>query len=110
VPLTDETLNMVNEARLGIMKSTAYLINTSRGKVVGQQALKKALQNKSIAGAAIDVYSEEPPVDLEFLSLPNLWPTPHIGGNAIEAVEAMGRAAISHLESYFVGSSPEFMG
>lgn len=102
VPLTDLTYHTVNEHRLNMMQPSAYLINTSRGKVVDQQALKTALQNQTIAGAAIDVYTEEPPKDLEFLSLPNLWPTPHIGGNAIEAVEAMGRAAMSHLKSYFL--------
>jgi lactate dehydrogenase-like 2-hydroxyacid dehydrogenase len=61
------------------------------------------LQNQTIAGAAIDVYEEEPPKDLEFLSLLNLWPTSHIGGNSIETVEAMGHAAIGHLKSYFAG-------
>jgi phosphoglycerate dehydrogenase-like enzyme len=101
VPLTDSTYHMVNEHRLNLMKPTAYLFNTSRGKVVDQQALKSALQIQTIAGAAIDVYEEEPPKDLKFLSLPNLWPTSHIGGNSIEAVEAMGRTAIGHLKSYF---------
>ena len=103
VPLTDSTYHMVNEHRLNLMKPTAYLFNTSRGKVVDQQALKSALQNQTIAGAAIDVYEEEPPKDLEFLSLLNLWPTSHIGGNSIETVEAMGHAAIGHLKSYFAG-------
>jgi phosphoglycerate dehydrogenase-like enzyme len=102
VPLTDLTYHMVNAHRLNMMKPTAFLFNTSRGKVVDQQALKSALQKQTIAGAAIDVYDEEPPTDLEFLALPNLWPTPHIGGNSIEAVEAMGRAAIGHFKSYFV--------
>jgi phosphoglycerate dehydrogenase-like enzyme len=101
LPLTDSTYHMVNEHRLNMMKTTAYLFNTSRGKVVDQQALKSALQNQTIAGAAIDVYEEEPPTDIEFLSLPNLWPTSHIGGNSIEAVEAMGRAAIGHLKLHF---------
>jgi phosphoglycerate dehydrogenase-like enzyme len=102
VPLTSLTYHMVNEERLASMKPSAFIINTSRGKVVDQEALKSALQLNKIAGAAIDVYTEEPPSDLELLALPNLWPTPHIGGNAIEAVEAMGRAAISHLTDYFV--------
>ena len=102
VPLTDLTYNMVSGKTLNMMKNTAYLINTSRGKVVDQQALKIALQKQTIAGAAIDVYTDEPPTDLEFLSLPNLWPTPHIGGNSIEAVKAMGQSAISHLKTYFL--------
>ena len=102
VPLTDSTYHMVGKNKLNLMKNSSYLLNTSRGKIVDQQALKIALQKQTIAGAAIDVYTDEPPTDLEFLSLPNLWPTPHIGGNAIEAVKAMGQSAISHLKTYFL--------
>ena len=83
------------------MKPTAYLINTSRGDVVDQAELKTALMRGSIAGAALDVFVEEPPSDEEFLSLPNLMVTPHIGGNAKEAIETMGRSAIDHLVSFF---------
>ena len=83
------------------MKSTAILVNTSRGSVIDQEALKNALCQKNIAGAALDVFIEEPPTDLEFLSLHNLMVTPHIGGNAREAVEAMGRSAIGHLVTFF---------
>tara|TARA_B100000959_G_scaffold216913_1_gene228687 strand:- start:532 stop:831 length:300 start_codon:yes stop_codon:yes gene_type:complete len=92
---------MVGEKFLSRMKPTAYLINTCRGDVVDQGVLKKYLMQGSIAGAALDVFAEEPPTDEEFLSLPNLMVTPHIGGNAKEAVEAMGRAAIQHLVSFF---------
>ena len=83
------------------MKPTAYLINTSRGDVVDQAELKTALMRGGIAGAALDVFVEEPPSDEEFLSLPNLMVTPHIGGNAKEAIETMGQAAIDHLVSFF---------
>ena len=101
VPLTESTCNMIDEKVLIRMKSTAYLINTSRGEVVDQNALNASLKNGGIAGAALDVFSQEPPEDSEFLALPNLMATPHIGGNTLEAVEAMGRAAISHLKSFF---------
>ncbi len=101
VPLTELTQFMVNEEFLQKMKPTAHLINNGRGPVVKQQDLKKALVQNTIAGAALDVFESEPPVDLEFLALPNLMVTPHIGGNANEAVLAMGRSAISHLKSYF---------
>ena len=83
------------------MKSTAFLINTSRGEVVDQLALKKALKTKRIAGAALDVFNPEPPDDFELLSLENLTGTPHIGGNAHEAVKAMGKSAIDHLINFF---------
>jgi len=92
---------MVNEDFLQKMKSTAFLVNTCRGEVVDQKALKNALSQKIITGAALDVFVEEPPTDAEFLSLPNLMVTPHIGGNSKEAVEAMGRSAIDHLVAFF---------
>jgi len=101
VPFTDLTNSMVDEKFLRKMKSTAYLINNSRGPVVSQKALKSALQNQVIAGAALDVFETEPPDDIEFLSLPNLMVTPHIGGSANEAILAMGRSAIRHLTDYF---------
>jgi len=101
VPLTSLTNEMVNKNFLDQMKPTAYLVNTSRGGVINQSALKTALTENNIAGAALDVFDEEPPSDEEFLSLPNLIATPHIGGNAKEAVEAMGRSAIDHLVSFF---------
>ncbi|MBT5471048.1 MAG: phosphoglycerate dehydrogenase [Nitrospina sp.] len=101
VPLTKLTRQMVNKNFLQRMKSTAFLVNTCRGEVVNQEALKNALSQKIIAGAALDVFVEEPPTDAEFLSLPNLMVTPHIGGNAREAVEAMGRSAIDHLVAFF---------
>ena len=101
VPLTELTQGMVNEEFLQKIKPTAHLINNSRGPVVEQQALKNALQQNIIAGAALDVFESEPPDDLEFLDLPNLMVTPHIGGSANEAILAMGRSAISHLKRHF---------
>lgn len=104
-PLDDTTKNMITTSELKNMKDSAYLLNTARGGIVNEQDLKLALQNNVIAGAAIDAYIEEPPTDEEFLNLPNLICTPHIGGNANEAVEAMGISAIKHLEQYFIKGS-----
>jgi phosphoglycerate dehydrogenase-like enzyme len=101
VPLTNLTKGMVNGNFLEKMKPTSFLINTSRGHIVDQNSLKKALINDQIKGAALDVFEEEPPQDEEFLSLPNLMVTPHIGGNAKEAINAMGLSAINHLISFF---------
>jgi phosphoglycerate dehydrogenase-like enzyme len=101
VPLTKQTHQMVNANFLQQMRSTGFLINTSRGKVVDQDALKKALTEDNIGGAALDVFEEEPLTDKDFISLPNLMITPHIGGNSLEGVEAMGRAAIKHLVLFF---------
>ena len=74
VPLNQATHRMINGKVLRQMKSTAYLINTSRGAVVDQEDLKIALQKGIIAGAALDVFENEPPDDLEFLSCPNYRP------------------------------------
>mgnify|MGYP000896374390 FL=1 len=101
VPLTDLTRNMIDETVLRKMQANAYLINTSRGAVVNTSALHKALVSGEISGAALDVFCSEPPDDMAFLELPNLMVTPHIGGNSVEAVEAMGQAAIDNLVEFF---------
>jgi len=106
VPFTQRTNKMADKKMFDQMKSTAFLVNTCRGDVVDQEALKTALTNGYIAGAALDVFAEEPPTDQEFLSLPNLMTTPHIGGNAKEAIDAMGRSAIDHLVSFFKNNLP----
>lgn len=100
-PLTSQTKNLISKESLSLMKKTAFVINTARGGIVDEEALKAALQGGIIAGAALDVYLEEPPIDKELLGLPNLICTPHIGGNAEEAVLAMGRSAIVHLRGFF---------
>ncbi|MBT6595104.1 MAG: phosphoglycerate dehydrogenase [Nitrospina sp.] len=101
VPLTENTENLIDKSVLKKMKSSAFLVNTSRGRVVHQGDLHHALVAGEIAGAGLDVFWEEPPTESEFLRLPNLMVTPHIGGNAREAVSAMGRAAIHNLVEYF---------
>jgi phosphoglycerate dehydrogenase-like enzyme len=100
VPLTDLTRDMIDETVLRKMQRTSYLINTSRGPVVNSSSLHKALVSGEISGAALDVFCSEPPDDMEFLQLPNLMVTPHIGGNSVEAVEAMGQAAIDNLVAF----------
>ena len=100
-PYNADTANMIDAAALARMQPHAYLLNTARGGIVDESALKAALQSGQIAGAAMDVYLEEPPTDLELLGLPNLICTPHIGGNAEEAVLDMGRSAIRHLRTFY---------
>lgn len=98
VPLDASTRNMLDARRLSQMKPSALLINAARGGLVDEGALKTALQTKHLAAAAFDVFSVEPPQDLELLKLPNFLATPHIGGSAEEAILAMGRAAIDGLD------------
>ncbi len=101
VPLDDSTRNLIDKAALGKMKPTVFLINTSRGEVVDESALKHALKEKALAGAALDVFADEPPQDADLITLPNLMVTPHIGGNSKEAVNAMAHSAIGHLAKFF---------
>jgi D-3-phosphoglycerate dehydrogenase len=87
VPLTEGTKHMMNDQRLGLMKKNAYLINTSRGAVVDEQALYNALKEGKIAGAALDVFEVEPPTNAALIQLPNVICTPHIGAQTFEAQE-----------------------
>ena len=98
VPLDSSTRRMIGRAELSKMKPSAFLINAARGGIVDEAALKRALVERTLAGAAFDVFEFEPPVDTELLSLTNFVATPHVGGSTTEAVLAMGRAAIEGLD------------
>ena len=98
VPLDESTKNMLSARRLSRMKPDAILINAARGGLVDETALKSMLKEGRLAGAAFDVFADEPPQDRELLCLPNFIATPHIGGSAEEAILNMGRAAIKGLD------------
>jgi len=100
-PLDSTTHSLINEEKLNLMKSSSFLINTARGKIVDTVALKKCLKLKAIAGAALDVYPDEPCEDQELLNIPNLICTPHIAGNSLAAIEKMGNSSILHLRNFF---------
>lgn len=96
VPATEETKNMMGEARLAKMKKGSYLLNLARGSVVVIPALRQALESGHLAGAAIDVFPKEPKgngpgFESELVGLPNTILTPHIGGSTIEAQANIGR-------------------
>jgi len=88
VPLTDETRHMIDEKRLKMMKKTSYLINASRGAVIDEEALYRALREGWIAGAALDVFEREPPAGSRLLELDNVVLTPHVGAQTFEAQES----------------------
>jgi phosphoglycerate dehydrogenase-like enzyme len=98
VPLDRSTRHLIDAAALGKMKRGAFLINTARGGIVDERALAAVLRDGTLGGAAFDVFHIEPPPDTELLALPNFVGTPHVGGSTIEAVLAMGRAAIAGLD------------
>ncbi|MGH7467006.1 MAG: phosphoglycerate dehydrogenase [Longimicrobiales bacterium] len=86
VPLTEATSGMIGEAELELVKPTAYLINAARGGVVDEPALVNALTQKRLAGAALDVYAQEPlPADHPLRQAPNIVLTPHVGASTAEA-------------------------
>jgi D-3-phosphoglycerate dehydrogenase len=99
LPLDSSTRDILPAGRLALMRSDAILINMARGGLVDEAALKAMLADGRLAGAAFDVFAEEPPTDLDLLRLPNMLALPHIGGSAEEAVLAMGRAAIAGLDN-----------
>lgn len=85
VPFTDATHHLINAKRLDIMKNTAYIINTSRGEIIDEDALYNALKEGKIAGAALDVFEKEPAVGNKLTTLSNVVCTPHIGAQTKEA-------------------------
>ncbi|MEO5334918.1 MAG: phosphoglycerate dehydrogenase [Magnetococcus sp. YQC-5] len=97
LPLDVSTRNMFHAARLESMRRNSCLINMARGGIVDELTLKRLLKEGHLAGAALDVFNEEPPQDNELLNLANVLVTGHIGGSTEEAVLAMGRAAIQGL-------------
>jgi D-3-phosphoglycerate dehydrogenase / 2-oxoglutarate reductase len=103
-PKTPETTGLFNSARLAKMKPTAFLVNTARGGIVDEAALYDALKNNRIAGAALDVFVEEPtPQHNPLLTLPNFIAAPHVAGVTREAVDRMGVVAVQNVLSVFDG-------
>jgi glyoxylate reductase len=97
VPLKEETHHLIGERELGLMKPTAYIVNTSRGPVVDEGALARALAEGRIAGAGLDVFEREPDVDPRLLRLENVVLVPHLASATHEAREAMGMLCVKAL-------------
>ncbi len=98
VDLNKTTRHLIGPDQFDLMKSTAFLINTSRGAVVDQQALLSALANGKIAGAGLDVLEEEPPrSDEPLLKAPNVIIVPHIGSATVETRSSMAECAVNNL-------------
>lgn len=107
VPLSLRTHHLVDQRQLGLMKPTAYLINTSRGGIVNQQALVEALRRGSIAGAGLDVFELEPlPIGDPLRSLDNVVLSPHSASFAIEALAEVRRKAIQDVVRVLEGQRP----
>lgn len=107
VPLNDATRNMISYEELGKIKKDAFLINTSRGGIVDEEALYDALRNNKLRGAALDVYENEPLQETPLKELDNVIMTPHIGAYTEEAIENMGIQAAQNLIDVLEGREPQ---
>ena len=106
--LNPESRHLIGARELELMKPDAYLINTSRGAMVDQQALTDALRDKRIAGAGLDVLDPEPPAaDEPLLSLPNVVVTPHMGSATNETRLAMSELAVDNCVAVLSGQPPK---
>jgi len=105
-PATPDTRHLINAARLALMRPTAFLINTARGDIVDEAALVTALERGQIAGAALDVYEQEPRVTPGLLKLDNVVLLPHLGSATQETRVAMGMRALDNLKAFFAGATP----
>ena len=106
VPRTPQTMGLVNEETLAKMKPTAYLINVARGGIVDETALYNALKENEIAGAALDVFAEEPTTDSPIFGLPNVVVTPHLGASTAEAQDRAGITAAEQVATALRGAVP----
>ena len=112
VPLLPDTKHLISTEQFSLMKKDAILLNTSRGPIVDEKALLRALRTGRIAGAGIDVYEAEPAIDtdpsdkLELRAMPNVVMTPHIASATIQTREAMGRLAAANVVAVLTGEPP----
>ena len=101
-----ETWHLLNDDLLGMMKPSAFIINSARGDVIDPQALIRALNNGTIAGAGLDVFEGEPKVQEEFLKMNNVVLFPHLGSATMETRVAMGLRALENVKAYFDSQEP----
>lgn len=105
-PYSTETHHLISDEQLSKMKKTSYLINTARGPIVNEEALANALINKTIAGAGLDVYENEPKVNEKLLKLDNVVLLPHLGSATVETRTAMATTAASNALEILSGKKP----
>jgi glyoxylate reductase len=105
-PLTAETEKLIDADRIAMMKPDAYVINSSRGELIDEDALIAALETGRIAGAGLDVYTHEPAVDSRLFAIPNVVLLPHLGSATFEGREASGERVIANIRMWADGHRP----
>jgi glyoxylate reductase len=105
-PLKPETIHLIGARELGLMKPSAFLVNSSRGPIVDERALVEALREKRIAGAALDVFEREPLVEQALLEMPNVLLTPHLGSAVAELRESMAHVVVDNIAAVVEGRRP----
>ena len=106
-PLTQETVGMIGQNELALMKPTAFVVNTSRGKLIDEAALTQALEQGRLAGAALDVFETEPEVSGRLRGLPNVVLTPHIGSNTLRTRNRMAEQCVDRMLDALTGRTPQ---
>src|SRR5437660_811305 len=106
LPLSAETHHLIDERALAQMKPAAVLVNTSRGPIVDEAALARAVAENRIAGAALDVFEREPEVNEALLALENVVLAPHLGSATLETREAMGMLCVEALRAVLLENRP----
>lgn len=106
VPSTPETTGLINSETLSLMKPSAFIINTARGEIIREGDLVKALEERKIAGAGLDVFEHEPKIHPGLLKMDNVVILPHIGSASMETRTKMGLIAAENLISFFKGQLP----
>jgi D-3-phosphoglycerate dehydrogenase / 2-oxoglutarate reductase len=106
VPLTDETRHLIDARRLALMKPGAILVNTARGGLVDEAALVRALEEKRIGGAALDVFEVEPLPDSPLRRLDHVVLTPHVGGLSAASLRAMAERCVENVVAVLGGRDP----
>ena len=107
--LTDETYHLIGAKQLALLKKSAYLVNCARGEIVDEVALAEALRNRAIAGAALDVYENEPPKGSPLLAVEPTSLTPHIAASTREAQVRVGETVVDEVLKVLAGRRPEFV-
>jgi len=105
-PATPQTHHLLSAARLNLMRPTSYLVNTARGSVIDEDALAEMLATRRIAGAALDVFQNEPLVNPKFLALDNVVLMPHLGAATVEARNEMGQKVLINIKTFVDGHRP----